>query len=83
MDRTFFGYRKQCAPLLVGELTQEPNLLRATANATWEPWSASTNARHRSIPAVTPADVKNGGSATNMASGSSCTELFNIDYQIR
>jgi hypothetical protein len=26
MDRTFFGYRKQCAPLLVGELTHEPNL---------------------------------------------------------
>ena len=37
---------------------------RATASAVGAPQSASTSARHRSMPAVTPADVWNGGSLT-------------------
>ncbi len=46
---------------------------RATSWATAEPWSASTRARARSIPAVTPAEVHRSRSWTWRRSGSTST----------
>src|SRR5262245_50227189 len=49
---------------------------RATARATARPKSCSTSASARSIPAVTPADVKTRPSRTKIGSGSTATRGY-------
>lgn len=54
-------------------LRRKTTRCRATVSATSRPWSSSTSASARSIPAVTPAEVAGLPSRTKIGSGSTST----------